>query len=196
MYQQKYLKYKKKYSELKKLQIGGGFYEEEEWFKKTFDFLPETGNKDGEIVINACYGGFGIPTILKKKILELRQKEGIHDTNIDHNDGSIQFRTDRLLIQAIKDLGGEVKEKPAHLFIEKFDSNAIRADAISISEFDGAEELNINNSKLIMYYSQNAKDRVLASDKSESEKLRGLIFIFDWISNQIEFDIPLNRFRF
>ncbi len=38
MYQQKYLKYKKKYSELKKLQIGGGFYEEEEWFKKHLIF--------------------------------------------------------------------------------------------------------------------------------------------------------------
>jgi hypothetical protein len=185
MYQQKYLKYKKKYSELK-LQIGGGFYEEEEWFKKTFDFLPETGNKDGEIVINSCHGGFSIPKILKEKILELRRKEGILDTNINYHDGSIQFRTDRLLIQAIKDLGGEVKATTAHLIIKKFDSNAIKADAISISEYDGFESHNINNSKLIIYYSQNAKDRVLASNKSESEKLRGLMFIFDWISNQVE----------
>jgi len=188
MYKQKYLKYKKKYSELKKLQIGGGFYEEEEWFKKTFDFLPETGNKDGEIVLNSCYGGFSIPKILVEKILELRRKEGILDTNINHHDDSIQFRTDRLLIQAIKELGGEVKSDYALLTIEKFDSNAINADAISISEYDGFESHKINNSKLIIYYSQNAKDRVLASDKSESEKLRGLMFIFDWISNQLELD--------
>ena len=184
MYKQKYLKYKEKFLELKKLHIGGGFYEEEEWFKKTFGFSPDNGNKDSEIVINAHHGGFGIPKILKEKILELRRNEGSHDTNIDYKHDTIQFRTDRLLIQAIKDLGGEVKL----LIIEKFDSNAIKANAISISQYDGLESIEINNSKLIIYYSQNAKNRVLASDKSESEKLRGLMFIFDWISNQVGSD--------
>lgn len=91
--------------------------------------------KEREIVLNGCYGGFGISEAAKKWLSERGMtKEQIEDT--DRHWPTNEARMNPLLIKCIKTLGKEANGNHADLRIETFTGNKIRID-----EYDGIEQL-------------------------------------------------------
>lgn len=88
-----------------------------------------------EIVLNGCYGGFGISKAAKKWLSERGMtKEKIEE--IDRHWPTNEARMDPLLIECVKTLGKKANGDHADLQIKTFRGNKIRID-----EYDGIESL-------------------------------------------------------
>lgn len=83
-----------------------------------------------KIVINDCYGGFGIS---EKAINRLKQL-GLHDANKFYFDDYI-LRSDPMLVQVVEELGSEASGKHAELIIKEI---PYQVDW-DIDDYDGIE---------------------------------------------------------
>lgn len=133
------------------------------------------------IVINCCYGGFGINDEINDIANELRKEDNLK--YLDYSDHSLYFsrnikaRTDKYLIKAVKkykagfhsneNLNGFSCTK---LFIKEIDSIYYNADAIEISEYDGFEGVKFDHYKVKMYRIQQ-----IISGMEEHTDLEGTI---------------------
>lgn len=84
-----------------------------------------------EIVLNGCYGGFGLSDMVMNRYHELGGKE---------NYGWEVDRCDPILIQILKEFGvGELDDDCTELYIQEFDD---RYD-YRIEDYDGIETLHL-----------------------------------------------------
>ena len=80
-----------------------------------------------ELVLNKCFGGFGLSHMAKMKILE---KKGIKDFNFYNIS-----RLDKELIETVKELGDKSGDEFAHLKVVEIPDGA----SFEISDYDGIE---------------------------------------------------------
>jgi|TARA_R110000787_G_scaffold3653_2_gene14187 hypothetical protein len=86
-----------------------------------------------EVVINTCYGGFGISTAAEEAITKRKGKE-LEYMYIHHEES---FRADTDLVAVVKELGEKANGSCAKLRIVEVDDDALWA----IEEYDGMEHV-------------------------------------------------------
>lgn len=89
-----------------------------------------------EIVLNACYGGFGISDEAKKWLSERGMTTEQIEFEVDRHWPTNEIRMNPLLIECVKTLGKKANGNHSDLRIETFSGNKIRID-----EYDGIESL-------------------------------------------------------
>jgi len=89
-----------------------------------------------KIVINNCYGGFGLSEKAARRYCELKGVDYEKRWNV-YNSADETKRTDPLLIQVVEELGKEASAWGARLKIEEIPNGSY----YRISEYDGWEEI-------------------------------------------------------
>jgi hypothetical protein len=89
-----------------------------------------------EIVINACYGGFGLSQAARE-LYFMRKKGSVNDDD----DEDLISRSDPLLVQLVKELGNEVNSEYSKLRIVKLEKGT-RYRIIDIDGFESIETYN------------------------------------------------------
>lgn len=89
-----------------------------------------------KIVINDCYGGFGLSEKAAKRYCELKGIDYEKRWSI-YNSTDEAIRTDPILIQVVEELGEEANDFCSALKIEEIPNGSY----YRISEYDGWEEI-------------------------------------------------------
>ena len=85
-----------------------------------------------KVVINICYGGFGLSETAWERYVELGGKaESEYDV----------ARTDPILVQVVEELGEKANGMYANLFVEELASGT----RYRIQEYDGSESIETEN---------------------------------------------------
>lgn len=122
-----------------------------------------------KVVINRCYGGFGLSQKAREEYLKRSGKQDDKGFSIYDLE-----RTDPILIQIVEELGEEANDFCSDLYIECLDDDM--EGCWSIYEYDGSESISIDGSFSI----RNKIARILYSDNEMSdaqmlEKIREII---------------------
>lgn len=127
-----------------------------------------------KIVINACYGGFGLSEIA---LYEYCRRKGLRDadgiTACGYR-GSRIPRDDPILVAIIDEMGEAANGDCSRLRIEKIDDNC--EGFWEINEYDGAEHVVIRSDALSM--TRRAAGILYDPGLTDEEKLRRLYAVF------------------
>ena len=94
------------------------------------------------VVVNSCYGGFGLSVKAAERLLELGSKEveiSIEDEGTEYEWTCVSWngtRHDSLLIAVVRELGKRANDDTANLEIVEIQGNQYH-----ITEYDGLESL-------------------------------------------------------
>lgn len=120
------------------------------------------------MVLNGCYGGFGLSDegekLLIQKGMSPKRVQEIgrsHDLRFGHHDLSV--RMDPLLVASVRKHPESFKEYGTSLYVEEVPVDAIKADAVSIDEYDGAESVEINWEKVALWKKSNEQPKKFAT---------------------------------
>ena len=89
-----------------------------------------------KIVLNGCYGGFGISTAAVCRYAEIK---GISPSDVDDYDIN---RTDPVLVQVVEELGEAANNDSSKLYIVEIYPGTL----YRINDYDGIEDIETENS--------------------------------------------------
>ena len=102
-----------------------------------------------KVVINTCFGGFGLSDKAVAKYLE---KSGV-----EFKYWEVQ-RDDPYLVEVVEELGESANGSNAELAIRVIHDDAVNASAWTIQEYDGCEGVDINYSAIEVWRQQQQKE--------------------------------------
>lgn len=113
------------------------------------------------IVLNGCYGGFGLSEegkdfLIQKEMSPERVRE------INYSDDP-RDRMDPLLVASVRKNPKFFSRIFSSLYVEEVPVDAIMADAVSISKYDGVESVKINWEKVALWKKSNEQPKILAA---------------------------------
>ena len=94
-----------------------------------------------KIIVNRCFGGFGLSEKAEKKLIELGKSDLLDE--VRWADEKIKARTDSDLVSIVEELGDEANGNYADLRIVEIPDEVI--GNIYIEEYDGIESIHENH---------------------------------------------------
>jgi hypothetical protein len=113
------------------------------------------------IVLNGCYGGFGLSEEGKNLLTQMGMSRKMADKiaySHDPND-----RMHPLLVSMVNKEPDVFNSYCTELYVYEVTVDAIKADAISIDEYDGTESVVINWEKVALWKKSNEQPKILAA---------------------------------
>jgi len=105
------------------------------------------------IVLNGCYGGFGLSKVGKDFLIQ----KGMSPKRVEEIEFSAYppDRMDPLLVASVRKNPNFFSGICSSLYVEEVPVDAINADAIFIEEYDGSESVEINWEKVTLWKKSN-----------------------------------------